>query len=136
MGGTRLAFQAGTSAATNVTAMPTTSPTMIERGWIWRLVNGSDAPMALNPARSSAAKAMPKMIPMTEATSPIRAASSSTERTTWLPEAPTARISPSWRVRWATVILNALKMMKLPTKSAMAANASRKLRKMSTKLLN
>ena len=39
-------------------------------------------------------------------------------------------------MRWATVILNALKMMKLPTKSAMAAKPSRKLRKMSTNCLN
>ena len=39
-------------------------------------------------------------------------------------------------MRWATVILNALKMMKLPTKSAMAAKPRRKLRKMSTNCLN
>ena len=38
-----------------------------------------------------------------------------------------ARRSPSWRVRWATVILNALKMMKLPTKRAMKANAEQEV---------
>ena len=99
-------------------------------------MDGSENPMALKPARSSAANAMPKAIPMIEAASPISAASSSTVRTTWPADAPTARSRPSWRVRWATVILKALKMMKLPTKSATIANASRKLRKMSTNSLN
>ena len=94
-GGTRLAFHAGTRAATKVTNMPTTRPTMTERGSIWRLVAGSEAPRALKPARRIAANAMPKMIPMIEATSPMKQASSRTDRTTWLPEAPTARSSPS-----------------------------------------
>ena len=94
-GGTRLAFHAGTSAATKVTSRPTTRPTMIVRGSIWRLVAGSEAPMALKPARRIAANAMPKMIPMIEATSPMKLASSRTDRTTWLPDAPTAFRSPS-----------------------------------------
>ena len=75
--------------------MPTSSPTMTVRGSIWRLVDGSEAPTALKPARRIAANAMPKMIPMIDATRPMKQASSSTERTTWLPEAPTALSSPS-----------------------------------------
>ena len=66
----------------------------------------------------------------------MKSASSRTESTTWRPDAPTARSRPTCRVRWATVILNALKMMKMPTNRAMAAKPSRKLRKMSTNDLN
>ena len=79
---------------------------------------------------------MPKSTPTIDAATPTSSASSMTVPTTWFPEAPTARSSPSCRVRCATVILKALKMMKLPTKRAIAAKASRKLRKMSTNEVN
>ncbi len=136
MGGTRLAFHAGITAARMVTIIPTSSPAMIERGAICSVVDGSDAPAALKAARRMAANAMPKMMPMIEATRPVITASSRTVRTTWPPEAPTARRRPIWRVRWATVILKALKMTNEPTNRAMRAKPIRKLRKMSTNCLN
>ena len=95
---------------------------MIERGSTCRLVAGSEAPTALKPTRRNAAKrdaeddADDRGDEADEARP--RAAPS---RPPALPDAPTARSRPSWRVRWATVILNALKMMKLPTKRAIAA---------------
>ena len=49
---------------------------------------------------------------MIDATTPVRTASIITEPMIWPSEAPTARSSPVWRVRWATVILKALKITK------------------------
>ena len=43
-------------------------------------------------------------MPISEATSPIRAASISTERSTWRRLAPSVRSIANSRIRWATVI--------------------------------
>ena len=137
IGGTRLAFHAGMRAATSVTTTPTTRPTMIERGSIWRLVGGSDGADGVEAGAQDRGERDAEDDPddrRDEADE--ERLEQHRERLTWRPEAPTARSSPTWRVRWATVILNALKMMKLPTKRAMAAKPSRKLRKMSTNDLN
>ena len=68
---------------------------------------------------------MPKPIPISEATSPISAASSSTERITCRRLAPSVRSIANSRIRWATVIEYVLKMMKRPTNTAAPAKASR-----------
>ena len=52
------------------------------------------------------------------------AASASTERVTWRRVAPTARSSASSLVRWATSMVKVLTMRKVPTNSAMPAQAS------------
>ena len=49
-----------------------------------------------------------------------------TEPRIWRREAPIVRSVANSRVRCATVIENVLKMTNAPTKSAIAANASRK----------
>ena len=55
---------------------------------------------------------------------PTRAASASTERVTWRRVAPTARSSASSLVRWATSIVKVLTIRKMPTNSAIPAQAS------------
>ena len=64
-------------------------------------------------------------MPINEASSPITAASNSTDRRICLREAPIIRSRPNSRARWATVIESVLKMMNAPTNRAMPPNATR-----------
>ena len=66
-----------------------------------------------------------RTMPIEEPISAISAASSSTERRTCTPLAPSARSSASSRTRWATRMLKVLAMMKPPTRIAITANAIR-----------
>ena len=59
---------------------------------------------------------------MIDERTPITSASPITLRITWPRVAPSARIIPNSRVRWATVIQNVLKMMKAPTNRARTPN--------------
>ena len=67
---------------------------------------------------------------MTDASTPITNASTSTERSTCRRVAPSVRSVASSRVRWAIVIDSVFAITKLPTNSAMPPNASRKSWKM------
>ena len=67
-------------------------------------------------------------MPISEASTPITNVSASTERSTWPREAPSVRSSANSFVRWATVTENVLKIRKLPTSSATAANTSSAVR--------
>ena len=64
---------------------------------------------------------MPTKKPRIDATSPVTAASTSTDVITWARVAPSARSSASSRVRCATRMLKVLMMRKLPTNSEMKA---------------
>ena len=66
--------------------------------------------------------------PTSAETKPMASASTTTEPSTCLREAPIVRRVANSRVRWATVIESVLKMTKAPTKSAMPAKPSRKYR--------
>jgi hypothetical protein len=69
--------------------------------------------------------ARPRKSPIRAAVRPIANASTSTERNTWRRDAPSVRSVANSRARCATVIAIVLKMTKEPTKSAIAAKASR-----------
>ncbi len=72
----------------------------------------------------------PSRRPSTDAITPITSASATTIRVTCPPLAPMARISASWRARWATVIENVLKMMNAATNTEMYPNTRRKVVRM------
>ena len=78
---------------------------------------------------SSAPTPMPAPSPITDASSPITTASTSTDPIIWRRLAPIARISASSRVRCATMIENVLRIRKMPTNSATPAKPSRMLLK-------
>ncbi len=90
-----------TSAAPRPT--PSGNRTLQTRG-IEIAAVGRSTPAALNSAFSPTASRMPKPIPINEATSPISAASTSTDRSTWRRLAPSVRSIANSRIRWATVI--------------------------------
>lgn len=62
---------------------------------------------------------IPAPRPTIDAIRPITSASSTTDPMTWPREAPIDRSSASSRVRWATMMENVLRMMKMPTNNAM-----------------
>lgn len=70
------------------------------------------------------ARPTPAPTPSTDPTTPSSSASTSTDRLTCRREAPTARISPISRVRWATSMENVLMIRKMPTRNAIPANPS------------
>ena len=124
-GGTVVALRAGMIEAITQTATP------IRNGPTNEL-----APTASDPAMSSPSVAksdwsttatpMPPMIPTSEASTPTRRLSPSTPAMICGRLAPMARSRARSRVRWAITIAKVLWMMNAPTKSATAANASRK----------
>ena len=65
-------------------------------------------PIALKSAISPAPSAMPRPVPMSEATAPMARPSASTETSAWRRVAPRQRRSASSRTRCATVIANVL----------------------------
>ncbi len=90
---------------------------------------GMSAPTALNRALMALAMPMPAAMPSSEATTPSAPASPITLASTWRRVAPSERSMANSRMRWATVIEKALKMMKAPTITATPPKASRMVRK-------
>jgi hypothetical protein len=81
-GGIRTALRAGPIAATTVTPTPTASPTRAVRGSNTSGPAGSVIPNPRSSASSPSAASTPRPRPITEETSPVMAASASTERNT------------------------------------------------------
>ena len=109
-----------------VTPTPISSDTITVRGaktspWV-----GRSALSALKSAFSPAASPTPTNNPITDATSPMTKASSTTDHRICFREPPIVRIVANSRTRWATVIERMLKMTNAPTNSATPANESRK----------
>ena len=126
IGGTRVAWTAGKMPATTVTITPASSETTTVRVAKTVPVCGRSAPSATKIAFSPFAIASPRKSPITAANSPIANASIITDRSTCRREAPSVRSVANSRARCATVIAIVLKMTNEPTKSAIAANASRR----------
>ncbi len=126
IGGTCVARRAGRSAASTVIATPTASDTMIVRVAKTVAAWGRSMPKETNTEFRPFASPRPRNRPATDASRPITNASSSTERRTWRRVAPSVRRVASSRVRCAIVIESVFAITKLPTNSAMPANASRK----------
>ena len=124
IGGTRVARRAGPITAATVTTTPTTSAATMVRGRTSMPAAGSPKPIASNSRRIPHAMPMPARRPTTDAITPMTSASPTTLVITCERVAPSVRIIPNSRTRWATVIEKVLKMMNAPTKSATPANAS------------
>ena len=108
---------------------PTTSETITVRASSCSEVLGRSMPNAFSRPLSPTAIPMPATIPTAAATSPVTIASTTTDVITCRRLAPIARSSASSRERWATMIVNVLKMMNAPTNRAMNANTSKATRK-------
>ena len=80
-------------------------------------------PIEANIDASAFASQSPAAKPISEASTPITSASSTTEASTWRREAPSRRVASS-RVRCATVTDSVLKITNAPTNRAIAPNAS------------
>ena len=87
---------------------------------------GSVKPTASKSAKRPFASPSPRKSPTTDARTPITSASSMTERSTCRRDAPSVRSVANSRVRCAIVIESELTITNAPTKSAIAAKASRK----------
>ncbi len=124
IGGVRAARIAGTIAASNVTPTPTTAHASMVRFSTTNARSGTGTPTPGRSQSNSLPSPTPSANPAPDATSPMISASISTDPTTCPPDAPIARRSPNSRVRWATRIVNVLKMMNPPTSSPMPANPS------------
>ena len=107
-GGMRTAPRAGPIADTTVTPTPTASPTRTVRGSNTSDPGGSVTPNPPSSACSPSAASTPRPSPITEETSPVMAASPSTDPNTWRRLAPTIRSRASSRVRCPTMIENVL----------------------------
>ena len=126
IGGTRVALIAGRRLARSVTRMPTSSETTIVRVSSRSPWFGSVKPTASKSLKRPFASARPEIRPTIDASVPTTRASITIERSTCRREAPSVRIVANSRVRCAIVIESEFAITKLPTKSAMPANASRK----------
>ncbi len=120
----RTALRAGRIAAITVTPTPTARPTSTVRGANTSAPVGSVVPNPRSSASSPSAASTPRPRPITAETSPVMAASASTERNTWRRLAPTTRSRASSRVRCPTVIEKVLKMVNPPTNREMNAKTS------------
>ena len=107
--------------------MPITIETITVRPATTSAVVGRPIPSALKSASMPLANNSPPRTPSTAPNRPISAASTSTEASTCLREAPSVRRSPYSRIRCETVIEKVLKMTNAPTISATAANTPRKI---------
>ena len=128
IGGMLAARRAGEIAATSVTSVPMASETQMVRGRSCRDDEGRSIPNAFSSAVRPMAMRIPTPSPIAPASTPTMAASASTEVVICRPVAPRARSNPSSRVRWATMIENVLKMMNVPTNSAIPAKTSSAVR--------
>ena len=127
IGGTRVERRAGLRTAIRVTAMPITTETITVRVATTSAVVGRPIPSASNSDSMPFANSRPPRTPATAPTRPISAASTNTEASTCLRDAPSVRRSPYSRIRCDTVIEKVLKITKAPTISATAANTPRKI---------
>ena len=133
IGGTRVARSAGRRLAISVTMIPAASAMTIVDVPKTMPLFGSVKPTASNSLKSPLARPSPRKSPVTAARIPITSASITIEVSTCRRLAPSVRIVANSRVRWAIVIESEFAITKLPTKSAMPPNASRKPRR---KLMN
>ena len=120
-GGTRVARSAGKNAATTVSPVPSSSPTITVRAAITVPVLGRSMPSALNSELIRGPNPIPARTPRIAAPSPIANASITTEERIWRRFAPSVRSIANSRVRWATVIENVLKIRKAATNRATPA---------------
>jgi hypothetical protein len=104
MGAIRDARRAGASDDTTVTPVPTRNDTMIVRGRICNAPVGRSIPNAPISASSGFTIAMPRMMPSTDESAPTVNDSTITDVVTCRPLAPSARRSPSSRIRCAIVM--------------------------------
>ncbi len=132
-GATRVARNAGQSAARTVTKIPTTSETTIVLVAKTVPACGRSMPRWTKSALSPFASARPMKRPDTEASAPITPASTRTDACTCRLYAPSVRRVASSRVRCVTVIESVFAITKTPTNSATPANASRKSLKIERK---
>ena len=102
---------------------------MIVVGRIASGVGGSSSPIASRPFLSRSASPIPAASPTAEPRSPITNDSMTTDLNTCPRLAPSARRSPSSRVRCVTTMLNVLKITKAPTNNATNANTSSAVRR-------
>ena len=119
-GAIRVARRAGNVAAITVTMVPTRTAMMKVRGSSVTPLVAADP----NTDSRSLAMRMPTTNPRIDATSPVTAASMSTDVMTCARVAPRARSRASSRVRCATRMLNVLMIRKQPTNSEMNAKTS------------
>ena len=129
IGGTRVARSAGRRLATSVTRMPTSSETTIVRASKMSPWFGSVKPTASNSLNRPLARARPRKRPVTDATEPRTSDSTTIAVSTCRREPPSVRTVANSRVRCAIVIESEFAITKLPTKSAIPPNASRKPRR-------
>src|SRR6056297_436357 len=94
-GATVAARRAGTTAAATVTPMPTAKAATIVELWTTREASGKSRPNWANTHISPRATPSPAVRPPIAASSPIIAASSTTEPRTWRRLAPIARTRAS-----------------------------------------
>jgi hypothetical protein len=87
-------------------------------------VLGSCAPIEANNQSSARARPSPATIPTADAAAPTTRASSTTDPSTCLREAPRVRSVANSRVRCETVTDRVLKMTKAPTNKAIPPKAS------------
>ena len=127
IGGTRVARSAGRRLASSVTRMPTSIATITVRVAKTSPLFGSVKPTASKSLNSPFASPSPRNSPTIEASMPTTSASTTIELSTWRRVAPSVRSVANSRVRCAIVIESEFAITKLPTKSAMPPNASRKL---------
>jgi hypothetical protein len=123
-GAIRTARRAGRIAEITVTPTPTAIAMTTVRASNTSGADGSTMPNAFNSALRPTAAPTPAPSPISEATSPVSAASASTDPNTCRRLAPTMRSSASSRVRCPTVIENVLKIVNPPTNSEMPAKIS------------
>ena len=124
-GATLVARQHGYSAATTVTAAPSSVMRSRPAGETTRGPGGSAAPATRNNQRRPSASAMPATAPTAPDTRPMMPASATWLANTWRRDAPMARSSASSRVRCVSVMVKVLRMRKPPTNSAAAEKAAR-----------
>ena len=105
------------------------------RGSMTGGMDGKLIPPAASRLRSPRASRTPRPTPSTEAPSPSRAASASTEVTIWRRVAPRQRSRASSRARWESRIEKVLKMRKMATNRATPAKTRRMSPRMSNPLL-
>ncbi len=120
----RDARRAGWIADPTVTTIPTTTAATTVRPSTTVCPPGTCSPTSSSNRNSTTASATPSTRPTADANAPTAAASATTDRITCPLRAPSARRSPSSRVRCETRIVNVLKMMNAPTNTPSDAKPS------------
>jgi hypothetical protein len=125
IGEIRVARSAGTRLARTVMSVPRPTARRTVRAAITRPALGRPKPTLSSSRDSSGARPIPASSPRTEPANPTTSASATTDVSTWRRETPMVRSIPNSRVRWATVMVNVLKMTNDPTSNAIGPNISR-----------